>query len=91
MPAGLAQAGRVRADEQDKGPNGPRVHAVAGGPLPGLLLRAADERAAEHVRGVQALLVEIGTRLRATVLDRLAERVRAALGTARSPMPVRRR
>ncbi|WP_405622564.1 hypothetical protein [Streptomyces sp. NBC_00076] len=38
----LAQAGRVRVDEQDKGLNGLRVHAVAGEPLPESLLRAAE-------------------------------------------------
>ncbi|HZG06164.1 MAG TPA: GPP34 family phosphoprotein [Streptomyces sp.] len=70
----LAQTGRIRVDEQDKGLNGLRVHAVAGEPLPDPLLRAAQEKVAERVRGVQTLLIEIGTGLRETVLDRLVER-----------------
>jgi len=70
----LAQTGCIRVDEQDKGLNGLRVHAVAGEPLPDPLLRAAQEKVAERVRGVQTLLIEIGTGLRETVLDRLVER-----------------
>ncbi|MFE2048464.1 GPP34 family phosphoprotein [Streptomyces sp. NPDC059459] len=90
----LAQAGRVAVDDRDQGFNGPRVHAVAGEPLPDPLLRAAHEKVAERVRGVQTLLVEVGTGLRETVLDRLVERgmlrreSRKALGLFRTTATV---
>ncbi|MEG8279804.1 GOLPH3/VPS74 family protein [Streptomyces sp. AHA2] len=72
----LAQAGRVRVDAHDRTLNGLRVHSVAGEPLSDPVLRAAGEKTAERVRGVQTLLIELGTglRLRETVLDRLVER-----------------
>ncbi|EGX54816.1 hypothetical protein SZN_36047 [Streptomyces zinciresistens K42] len=70
----LARTGRVEIDERDRGLNGPRVRAVAGEPLSDPLLRAAHAKVAARPRGVQTLLVEIGTGLRETVLDRLVER-----------------
>ncbi|MET7323587.1 GPP34 family phosphoprotein [Streptomyces sp. NPDC005549] len=72
----LAQSGRVGVDEADNGLNGLRVHAVEGEPPSDPVLRAAAEKVAERVRGVQTLLIELGTglRLRETVLDRLVER-----------------
>lgn len=70
----LGLGGHVRVDENDRGLNGLKVHAVAGRPLPDPVLRAAHEKASERVRGVQTLLIEIGTGMRETVLDRLVER-----------------
>ncbi|WP_381795002.1 GPP34 family phosphoprotein [Streptomyces niveus] len=64
----------VRIDENDKGLNGLKVHAVAGPPLEDPVLRAAHDQVAKRERGVQTLLIEIGTGLRETVLDRLVER-----------------
>ncbi|MFJ2770725.1 GPP34 family phosphoprotein [Streptomyces sp. NPDC087300] len=70
----LGLGGHVTVDERDKGLNGLKVHAVAGDPLPDPVLRSAQEKVAEKVRGVQTLLVSIGADLRGTVLDRLVER-----------------
>ncbi|WP_428950035.1 GOLPH3/VPS74 family protein [Streptomyces sp. cg35] len=70
----LGLKGRVRVDENDAGLNGLKVHAVAGAPLIDPLLQSADGKVAERLRGVQTLLIEIGTGLRGTVLDRLVER-----------------
>ncbi|MFI6083197.1 GPP34 family phosphoprotein [Streptomyces sp. NPDC051217] len=70
----LGLGGHVRVDENDKGLNGLKVHAVVGDPLSDPVLRAAHEKVAGRVRGVQTLLIEIGTGLRETVLDRLVER-----------------
>ncbi|MGW0792991.1 GOLPH3/VPS74 family protein [Streptomyces sp. NPDC002911] len=70
----LGRGGHVTVDESDQGLNGLKVHAVAGDPLPDPVLRAAHEKVSERVRGVQTLLIEIGTGLRETVLDRLVER-----------------
>ncbi|MFE3143954.1 GPP34 family phosphoprotein [Streptomyces scopuliridis] len=70
----LAQSGRVKADEKDVGANGVRVHAVAGEPLDDPVLREAHRKVEKRVRGVQTLLIEIGTGMRETVLDRLVER-----------------
>ncbi|MEV0774803.1 GPP34 family phosphoprotein [Streptomyces sp. NPDC050433] len=64
----------VRVDENDRGMNGLKVHAVAGDPPADPVLRAAHEKVAARKRGVQTLLIEIGTGLRETVLDRLVER-----------------
>ncbi|WP_329383145.1 GOLPH3/VPS74 family protein [Streptomyces sp. NBC_01716] len=70
----LGLGGHVTVDENDAGLNGLKVHAVAGDPLPDPVLRAAHEKIAERKRGVQTLLIEIGTGMRETVLDRLVER-----------------
>lgn len=70
----LGLGGHVTVDENDKGLNGLKVHAVSGDPLPDPLLRTAREKVAERVRGVQTLLIEIGTGLREPVLERLVER-----------------
>lgn len=65
----------VRVDPDDQGFNGVRVHAVAAGEPPAdPVLVAALEKVAGRKRGVQTLLIEIGTGLRETVLDRLVER-----------------
>ncbi|KND28420.1 GPP34 family phosphoprotein [Streptomyces anulatus] len=70
----LGLGGRIRADENDTGLNGVKVHAVAGRAPSDPLLRAARTKVGERVRGVQTLLIEIGTGMRETVLDRLVER-----------------
>lgn len=70
----LGLGGHVTADGNDKGLNGLKVHAVTGDPLPDPLLQTAHEKVAERARGVQTLLIEIGTGLREPVLDRLVER-----------------
>ncbi|QQM38567.1 GOLPH3/VPS74 family protein [Streptomyces liliifuscus] len=71
----LALDGHVTVDENDKGLNGLKVHAVSGDPLSDPVLQMAQEKVtADRVRGVQTLLIEIGTGLRETVLDRLVER-----------------
>ncbi|MET4925154.1 GPP34 family phosphoprotein [Streptomyces sp. PSRA5] len=72
--AELGLGGHVTVDEDDKGLNGLKVHAVAGDPLPDPVLQAAHGKVAGRVRGVQTLLIEIGTGMRETVLDRLVER-----------------
>ncbi|MFC8668295.1 GPP34 family phosphoprotein [Streptomyces sp. NPDC057199] len=70
----LALDGHVTVDENDKGLNGLKVHAVSGNPLSDPVLQMAQEKVTDRVRGVQTLLIEIGTGLRETVLDRLVER-----------------
>ncbi|MFI1221549.1 MULTISPECIES: GPP34 family phosphoprotein [unclassified Streptomyces] len=70
----LGLGGRIRVDENDTGLNGVKVHAVAGRTPSDPLLRAAHAKVGERVRGVQTLLIEIGTGMRETVLDRLVER-----------------
>lgn len=70
----LGLGGHVTVDENDAGLNGLKVHAVPGDPLPDPVLRAAHEKVAGRKRGVQTLLIEIGTGMRETVLDRLVER-----------------
>ncbi|MET9701958.1 GPP34 family phosphoprotein [Streptomyces griseus] len=72
----LGLGGHIRADEDDKGLNGVRVHAVAGRAPSDPLLRAAHGKIGKRVRGVQTLLIEIGTGAgkREAVLDRLVER-----------------
>ncbi|MCK1795193.1 GPP34 family phosphoprotein [Streptomyces sp. XM4193] len=70
----LGLDGRVAVDENDTGLNGLRVRAVAGDPPADPLLRTAHETVASRVRGVQTLLIEIGTGLHTTVTDRLVER-----------------
>lgn len=66
--------GHITVDENDKGLNGLKVHAVPGNALSDPVLQTAHEKVADRVRGVQTLLIEIGTGLRETVLDRLVER-----------------
>ncbi|MGW7514290.1 GOLPH3/VPS74 family protein [Streptomyces sp. NPDC054796] len=70
----LGLGGHVTVDENDSGLNGVKVRAVEGDPLPDPVLRAAQDKVAGRVRGVQTLLIQIGTGLRETVLDRLVER-----------------
>ncbi|MET9553207.1 GPP34 family phosphoprotein [Streptomyces sp. NPDC006645] len=70
----LGLGGYVTVDENDSGLSGLKVHAVPGNPPADPLLRDAHEQIARRKRGVQTLLIEIGTELRETVLDRLVER-----------------
>ncbi|MFE8913817.1 GPP34 family phosphoprotein [Streptomyces globisporus] len=72
----LGLGGHLRADGNDTGLNGVKVHAVAGRTPSDPLLRAVHAKVGERVRGVQTLLIEIGTGAgkRETVLDRLVER-----------------
>jgi len=70
----LGLDGRITVDENDKGLNGLKVHAVSGAALSDPVLQSAQEKVADRVRGVQTLLIEIGTGLHETVLDRLVER-----------------
>lgn len=72
----LGLGGHTRADEDDQGLNGVKVHAVAGRAPSDPLLRAAHAKVGERLRGVQTLLIEIGTGVvtREAVLDRLVER-----------------
>ncbi|AWL88339.1 GPP34 family phosphoprotein [Streptomyces griseus] len=72
----LGLGGHIRADENDTGLNGVKVHAVAGRTPSDPLLRAAHAKVGERVHGVQTLLIEIGTGVgkREAVLDRLVER-----------------
>lgn len=72
----LGLGGHIRTDERDTGLNGVKVHAVAGRAPTDPLLRAAHTKVGERVRGVQTLLIEIGTGVgkREAVLDRLVER-----------------
>ncbi|MFJ8404300.1 GPP34 family phosphoprotein [Streptomyces microflavus] len=50
------------------------MHAVVGRPPQDPVLRDAYKKVSEKVRGVQTLLIEIGTGLREPVFDRLVER-----------------
>ncbi|MDX3605208.1 GPP34 family phosphoprotein [Streptomyces sp. FL06-04B] len=72
----LGLGGHLRADGNGTGLNGVKVHAVAGRTPSDPLLRAVHAKVGERVRGVQTLLIEIGTGAgkRETVLDRLVER-----------------
>ncbi|MFD4025672.1 GPP34 family phosphoprotein [Streptomyces sp. NPDC058576] len=72
----LGLDGHIRADENDAGLNGVKVHAVAGRTPSDPLLRAAHAKVGERLRGVQTLLIELGTGVakREAVLDRLVER-----------------
>ncbi|MFE1482572.1 GPP34 family phosphoprotein [Streptomyces fimicarius] len=72
----LGLGGHIAADENDQGLNGVKVHAVSSRTPSDPLLRAAQAKVGERVRGVQTLLIEIGTGVvkRETVLDRLVER-----------------
>lgn len=70
----LGLDGHITVDENDKGLNGLKVHAVPGDALSDPVLQTAHDKVAERVRGVQTLLIETGTGLHETVLDRLVER-----------------
>lgn len=70
----LGLGGHVTVDPADRGLNGLKVRAVADDPPSDPLLSSAHERVAGRVRGVQTLLIEIGTGLHETVLGRLVER-----------------
>jgi hypothetical protein len=74
MLAELALRGSIEIDPGSGGLNGPKVLAVAGGPHPDPLLQDAYEKVAEKPRGVQTLLITIGTGLSDPVVDRLVER-----------------
>jgi len=71
--AELALAGLVEIDGTTMF-YGPKVRVVAGYPPSDPLLRSAYDTIAERPRGVQSLLLEIGSELREPVLDRLVER-----------------
>ncbi|MFJ9621669.1 GPP34 family phosphoprotein [Streptomyces sp. NPDC101181] len=70
----LGMGGYISADPNDQGFNGVKVHAATGRAPSDPVLRAAQDKVGERVRGVQTLLIEIGTGMRETVLDRLVER-----------------
>jgi Golgi phosphoprotein 3 (GPP34) len=70
--AELALLGRVETGSG--GLNGPKVHAVGDGPLGDPLLQAAYDKVAERPRGVQTILILIGSRLWEPLVDRLVER-----------------
>ncbi|SDM15958.1 GOLPH3/VPS74 family protein [Nonomuraea jiangxiensis] len=70
----LALLGRIEADEDRAGLNGPEVLAVGDGPLPDPLLQSAYDEIAQKPQGIQALILSIGAGLQEPVLDRLVER-----------------
>ena len=70
----LALGGHVEADEKPTLIHGERIHAVEGKPPTDPLLLAAYEKVAEKPRGVQTLLITIGSDLRGQVLERLIQR-----------------
>lgn len=70
----LSLGGHVTVDPNPTGLTGRKVHAASGARPEDPLLRDAREKVARRARGVQGVLAEIGTGLRETVLDRLAER-----------------
>ena len=72
--AELALSDRIVADESRAGLNGPKVRTAGDGPLPDPLLQSAYDKVAEKERGVQTLLVEIGTRLWDPLIERLLAR-----------------
>ena len=74
MLVDLALRGSIEIDEGRAGLNGPKVLTVAGGPHPDPLLQSAYDKVAEKPRGVQTLLVTLGTGLDGQVMDRLVER-----------------
>jgi hypothetical protein len=74
MLVDLALRGSIEIDEARAGLNGPKVLATAGRPYTDPLLRSAYEKVAEKPRGVQTLLITIGTGLHEQVVDRLVER-----------------
>lgn len=70
----LALMGRVETEEGAGGLNGPKVRTAGDGPLGDPVLQAAYDKVAERTRGVQTLLVEIGSRLWEPLVERLLER-----------------
>ena len=70
----LALRGAVAPDESRTLFNGIRIGAVKGELPSDPLLREAYEKVAKKPRGVQELLIDIGSSLRGEVLDRLVER-----------------
>lgn len=74
MLVDLALRGSIEIDESRAGLNGPKVLATAGAAHTDPLLQSAYEQVAEKPRGVQTLLITIGTGLYDPVLDRLVER-----------------
>lgn len=70
----LALLGRVEIEDGHGGLNGPKVSASGEGPLPDPLLQSAYDKVAEKPKGVQTLILEIGTRLWEPLIDRLVER-----------------
>ena len=70
----LALRGEVAPDDSRTMFNGIRIGAVKGELPSDPLLREAYEKVAKKSRGVQELLIDIGSSLRGEVLDRLVER-----------------
>jgi len=70
----LALRGEVQPDDSRTLFNGIRIAAVKGELPSDPLLRQAYEKVASKPRGVQELVIEIGTPLRGEVLDRLVQR-----------------
>ena len=70
----LALRGEVAPDDSRTMFNGIRIGAVKGELPSDPLLREAYETVAKKPRGVQELLIDIGSSLRGEVLDRLVER-----------------
>lgn len=70
----LSLGEHVTVDPNPTGLTGRKVHAASGSRPADPLLRDAHEKVARRARGVQGVLAEIGTGMRGTVLDRLAER-----------------
>jgi len=70
----LALRGEVAPDDSRTLFNGIRIGAVKGELPSDPLLREAYEKVAKKPRGVQELLIDIGSSLRGEVLDRLVER-----------------
>jgi hypothetical protein len=75
MLVDLALRGSIEIDEGRAGLTGAKVLAVAGGgPHTDPLLQSAYDKVAEKPRGVQTLLITLGTGLDVQVLDRLVAR-----------------
>ena len=70
----LALLGRVEIEEGHGGLNGPKVSATGEGPLADPLLQSAYDKVAEKPRGVQTLILEVGTRLWEPLIERLVDR-----------------
>ena len=72
----LALGGHVEADEKPTLIHGERIDAVEGKPPTDPLLLAAYEKVAEKPRGVQTLLITIGSEIgRASCRERVCESV----------------
>lgn len=74
MLVDLALRGSIEIDEGRAGLTGAKVLAVAGSPHTDPLLQSAYDKVAEKPRGVQTLLITLGTGLDGQVLDRLVAR-----------------